>query len=230
MSSTLIRNATIVNEGHIFKGDLLIKNETIAAISSVNKITTPEKTSVIDAAGLLLLPGVIDDQVHFREPGLTYKGEIFTESRAAAAGGITSFMDMPNTIPQTTTNTYLKEKLLLGSERSVVNFSFYLGATNNNIDEILDADPTQVCGIKLFMGSSTGNMLVDNEKSLKEIFARVSIPLVCHCESETVIKRNTELFRKKYGENVPVSMHPLIRSREACYLSSSYARKACERI
>ena len=223
MSSTFIRNATIVNEGSIFRGELLIKDEIIAETGSVNKITIPAGSTIIDAEGLLLIPGVIDDQVHFREPGLTHKGDILSESRAAAAGGVTSFMDMPNTIPQTTTNKLLREKLQLGSEKSLVNFSFYLGATNHNLDEIVNADPSEVCGIKLFMGSSTGNMLVDDEKVLGEIFRSASIPLACHCESEPVIKQNSEIYRNKYGENVPIGMHPMIRSREACFASSSYA-------
>ncbi len=223
MSSILIKNALIINEGRSFKGDLLVEGETISAISSVNKITIPEKTREIDASGLLLIPGVIDDQVHFREPGLTHKGDMFTESRAAAAGGVTSFMDMPNTIPQTTTNALLHEKMKLAAERSVVNYSFYLGAATNNIREIREADPSEVCGIKLFMGSSTGNMLVDDENTLKEIFASAAIPLACHCESEPIIRHNAELFRSRYGEDVPVSNHPMIRSREACYTSSSHA-------
>ena len=223
MSSTLIKNATIVNEGSIFRGELLIKDEIIAETGSANRITIPAGSTIIDAEGLLLIPGVIDDQVHFREPGLTHKGDIHSESRAAAAGGVTSFMDMPNTIPQTTTNKLLREKLQLGSEKSLVNFSFYLGATNHNLDEIVNADPSEVCGIKLFMGSSTGNMLVDDEKVLGEIFRSASIPLACHCESEPVIKQNSEIYRNKYGENVPIGMHPMIRSREACFASSSYA-------
>jgi dihydroorotase len=223
VSSILIKNALIINEGRSFKGDLLVEGETISAISSVNKITIPEKTREIDASGLLLIPGVIDDQVHFREPGLTHKGDMFTESRAAAAGGVTSFMDMPNTIPQTTTNALLHEKMKLAAERSVVNYSFYLGAATNNIREIREADPSEVCGIKLFMGSSTGNMLVDDENTLKEIFASAAIPLACHCESEPIIRHNAELFRSRYGEDVPVSNHPMIRSREACYTSSSHA-------
>jgi len=225
MSSILIRNATIVNEGRIFKGELLIKDDLIAAIGPPSTLTTAGNPEIIDASGLILIPGVIDDQVHFREPGLTHKEDISGGSRAAAAGGITSFMDMPNTLPQTTTIPLLHDKFRLGAAKSVVNFSFYLGATNTNIDEIVDADPSEVCGIKLFMGSSTGNMLVDDQKSLKEIFSKVKIPLACHCEYEPVIKRNTEIYRVKYGDDVPVSMHPLIRSREACFLSSSLAVK-----
>lgn len=223
MSSTFIKNATIVNEGTTFKGELLIKDDFISLIGPPGHIRIPEKTQIINAEGLLLIPGVIDDQVHFREPGLTHKGDIFTESRAAVAGGITSFMDMPNTNPQTVTTALLDEKFRLGSESSLANYSFYIGATNSNLDEVMKADPSRVCGIKLFMGSSTGNMLVDNEKTIRDLFSKAMIPVACHCESEPVIRRNTEIYRGKYGEDVPVKMHPLIRSREACFLSSSYA-------
>jgi dihydroorotase len=223
MSSILIKNATIVNEGTTFKGELLIKDEFISLIGPPGQIRIPENTQIINAQGLLLIPGVIDDQVHFREPGLTHKGDIFTESRAAVAGGITSFMDMPNTNPQTVTIVLLDEKFRLGSESSFANYSFYLGATNSNLDEVMKADPSRVCGIKLFMGSSTGNMLVDNEKTLRNLFSKALIPVACHCESEPVIRRNMEIYRAKFGEDIPVKMHPLIRSREACFLSSSYA-------
>jgi len=222
MSSILIKNATLVNEGLTFKGDVLIIGELISAIRPSGQIVA-ENSQIIDARGLLLIPGVIDDQVHFREPGLTYKGDIFSESRSAVAGGITSFMDMPNTIPQTVTTELLDEKFRLGSEKSLANYSFYIGATNSNLDEVMKADPSQVCGIKLFMGSSTGNMLVDNEESLKNLFSEATMPVACHCEAEPVIKRNSEIYRGKYGEDVPVKMHPMIRSREACFLSSSYA-------
>ncbi len=223
MNSIFIKNATIINEGRTFVGEVLIRDEVISSVKSPGQTTIPEKTQIIDARGLLLLPGIIDDQVHFREPGLTHKGDIFTESRAAVAGGITSFMDMPNTIPQTVTNALLKDKFRLGSESSLANYSFYIGATNTNLDEVMNADPSEVCGIKLFMGSSTGNMLVDDETALRNLFSKAQIPVACHCEAEPVIRRNTEIYRKKYGEDVPVTMHPLIRSREACFLSSSYA-------
>ena len=223
MNYIFIKNATIINEGRTFMGEVLIKDEVISSVASPGQTTIPEKTHVIDASGLLLLPGIIDDQVHFREPGLTHKGDIFTESRAAVAGGITSFMDMPNTIPQTVTNALLKDKLVLGSERSLANYSFYLGATNTNLDEVMNADPSEVCGIKLFMGSSTGNMLVDDETALRNLFLKARIPVACHCEAEPIIRRNSEIYRDKYGEDVPVTMHPMIRSREACFLSSSYA-------
>lgn len=223
MSTILIKNARVVNEGSSFIGSLLVKGETIERIGKIPDNIIPPNTIIIDANGLILIPGVIDDQVHFREPGLTHKGDIFTESRAAAAGGITSFMDMPNTIPPTITNSLLREKLKTASEKSLVNYSFYIGATNDNLDELLSADPAEVCGIKVFMGSSTGNMLVDNEQTLERIFSGAHLPVACHCESEPVIRRNTEFYRAKFGENIPVNMHPEIRSREACFLSSSHA-------
>lgn len=223
MSNICIKNATIINEGKSFRGDLLVRNEIIDLIGSVPEEMIPPDARIIDASGLILIPGVIDDQVHFREPGLTHKGDIYTESRAAAAGGITSFMDMPNTIPQTVSNSLLREKLDTAAGSSFVNYSFYIGATNDNLDELLNADATEVCGIKLFMGSSTGNMLVDNEQTLKEIFSKAGLPVACHCESEPVVRKNIEIYRQKYGEDVPIEMHPYIRSREACFLSSSYA-------
>lgn len=223
MSSILIRNATIINEGRSFRSDLLIKDELISSIGSAEEINIPSGTKIIDASGLLLMPGVIDDQVHFREPGLTHKGDILSETRAAVAGGVTSFMEMPNTVPHTVTLETLNEKYRLGSEKSLINYSFLIGATNNNLDEVLKADPTEVCGIKVFMGSSTGNMLVDNEVALQELFKKAHMPLSAHCEDENIIKKNTEIYRKKYGENVPFIMHPRIRSREACFTSSSHA-------
>ena len=222
MSTILIRNASIINEGRNFKGDLLIKDEIISSIGSPGQIV-PSGAKVIEAEGLLLIPGVIDDQVHFREPGLTYKGNIFTESRAAVAGGVTSFMDMPNTNPQTITIDALNEKYKTGSENSFVNYSFYIGATNTNISEVMKTDPSSVCGIKLFMGSSTGNMLVDNENALRELFSKAAIPITAHCEDEPTIRKNIEIYRMKYGDDIPVKIHPLIRSREACFLSSSRA-------
>ena len=223
MSNILIKNATIVNEGIISKKDLLIKDDLITAIGQSENWKIPVATAIIEAAGLLLLPGVIDDQVHFREPGLTHKGSIFSESRAAAAGGITSFMDMPNTNPQTVTIATLDEKYILGAENSLINYSFLIGATNDNLDEIMKADPSMVCGIKLFMGSSTGNMLVDNEKTLRELFRRAHMPVSAHCEDEPTVRRNSEIQRKIFGDNIPVSLHPVIRSREACFISSSHA-------
>jgi dihydroorotase len=223
MSSILIKNATIINEGKSARGDLLIREEVISAISETGNIKAPREAKVIDATGLLLIPGIIDDQVHFREPGLTRKGDIFSETRAAVAGGVTSFMDMPNTVPQTVTLEALNAKYRIGAERSLINFSFNIGATNDNLNEIMKVDPAEVCGIKIFLGSSTGNMLVDNEKSIRELFKNANLPVSAHCEDEKIIKKNTEEYRIKYGEDVPISMHPLIRSREACYKSSSFA-------
>jgi len=223
MTSILIQNATIVNEGKSFKGDLLIKDEIISAIGSPGQVKTLLGTQSIDATGLLLLPGIIDDHVHFREPGLTYKGEIYTETKAAAAGGITSFMDMPNTVPQAVTIEVLNEKYRIGSEKSLINYSFYIGATNDNFDEVMKTDPTLVCGIKIFLGSSTGGMLADNDNILRMLFKNADLPIAAHCEDEKVIRKNTEEHKKKYGDDVPMNLHPIIRSREACFKSSSYA-------
>jgi dihydroorotase len=223
MSSLLIQNATIVNEGRTFKGDLLIKDELITEVGYIDPERIPAGIKIIDAQGLLLLPGIIDDQVHFREPGLTHKGDILSESRAAVAGGVTSFMDMPNTIPQTISIDLLNEKYKTGAENSLINYSFYIGGTNTNLNDLLNADPESVCGIKLFLGSSTGNMLVDNETVLKEIFSKSSLLIACHCEDEPTIRKNAEIYRQNYGEDVPVKFHPLIRNREACYITSSYA-------
>ncbi len=223
LSKIFISNATIVNEGTSHAGDLFIEGDRISARAPHGVISPPAGSMTIDATGMILIPGIIDDQVHFREPGLTHKGDIRSESRAAVAGGITSFMDMPNTLPQTITNELLEEKCRIASESSSANYSFYLGGSNTTLNEVLSADPRSVCGIKLFLGSSTGNMLVDNEMILREIFSKVAIPVACHCESEPVIQRNTNLYREKYGEEVPVNMHPFIRSREACYASSSLA-------
>ena len=221
---TIIKNATIINEGNQFTGSVLIEGELIKKIF---KSEVPEQeqngATIIEASGMYLIPGAIDDQVHFREPGLTHKGEIATESRAALAGGITSYMEMPNTNPQATTQTELEKKYARASEVSAVNYSFYIGATNDNLDEVLATDPTQVCGIKVFMGSSTGNMLVDDEKTLSEIFKNAPTLVATHCEDESIIKRNTEIYRKKYGEIVPISRHSKIRSAEACFKSSSKA-------
>jgi dihydroorotase len=221
MKNILIRNGIIVNEGRSFRGDLLITGDVISAIGE--DLDTGNDVYAIDASGKLLLPGIIDDQVHFRDPGLTHKGDIFSESKAAAAGGVTSFMDMPNTVPNTITLSALNDKFSIASEKSLVNYSFYIGATNDNLAEILKTEPANVCGIKLFMGSSTGNMLVDNEQALERLFAEAHIPLTAHCEDEQEIKKNSAWYRNKYGENVPVTMHPLIRSRDACFISASYA-------
>ncbi|HPR73917.1 MAG TPA: dihydroorotase [Bacteroidales bacterium] len=223
MNSILIKNATIVNESRSFTGDLLIQEDLISAVGSPGQLTFPEGTKIIDASNKLLLPGIIDTHVHFRDPGLTHKGDIFTESRAAAAGGITSFMDMPNTLPQTITKENLEDKFRVGAEKSLVNYSFYIGATNTNMEEVLTIDPCSVCGLKIFLGSSTGDMLTDNEETLRILFREANIPVVVHCEDENIIRKNTSEYKTLYGENLPFSIHPLIRSREACFKSSSYA-------
>jgi len=222
---TLIKNARIINEGQIFDGAVLIDGEFISRIFTSDQIP-PElltNVAVIDAAGQYLIPGAIDDQVHFREPGLTHKGEIATESRAAVAGGVTSYMEMPNTNPQAVTQEILEEKYKRASKVSAANYSFYMGATNDNLDEVLKTDGSKVCGIKIFMGSSTGNMLVDNEEVLSEIFRNTKLLVATHCEDEPTIIRNTALYREKYGEFVPISAHPKIRSAEACLKSSAKA-------
>ena len=221
MDSILIVNARIVNEGRIFDGEVLVKNGRIEIVSS-NSISA-KVDKIIDAQGNFLMPGVIDDQVHFREPGLTHKANIYSESRAAVAGGITSFMEMPNTVPNTVTQQLLEEKYEIGRRESLANYSFYFGATNDNIEEVLKTDSKNVCGIKVFMGSSTGNMLVDDTRTLENIFSKVDTLIATHCEDESEIRRNTELARETYGEDVPFEMHPTIRSRKACYLSSSKA-------
>lgn len=222
MSTTLIRNAKIVNEGVIFEGDVLIEGNIILEIASQ---ISPKKSStkIIDAEGNYLIPGIIDDQVHFREPGLTHKGTIFTESRAAVAGGITSFIEQPNTVPNAVTQELLENKYKIASEKSFANYSFMMGGTNDNLDELLKTNPKNVAGIKLFLGSSTGNMLVDNEEVLEKIFSSTKMLIAVHCEDEATIKANLEKFQEQYGEDIPVSAHPLIRSAEACYISSSKA-------
>ena len=219
--SILIKNATIVNENNTFKGDVLIENQIIKQISS--DIKTPENTEVINADGKFLIPGFIDDQVHFREPGLTHKANIASESRAAVAGGITTFIEMPNTVPQATTQDLLEDKFTIASKDSYANYSFMFGGTNDNLDELLKTDPKKVAGIKLFLGSSTGNMLVDNEQVLEKIFSSTKMIISVHCEDEATIRKNTAEFKEKYGDDIPVKYHPIIRSEEACYLSSSKA-------
>lgn len=221
MSSILILNANIVNENKVFQSDVLIRNERIEKISPGLQAEKADK--IIDAKGKYLLPGAIDDQVHFREPGLTHKANIFTESRAAVAGGVTSFMEMPNTIPPTFTQNLLEDKYQIAAKNSLANYSFYIGASNDNLDEILKTDATKVCGLKIFMGSSTGNLLVDDPKVLEQIFSNVPFLIASHCEDEPTIRKNTEEFRNKYGEDLPMEYHPLIRSEEACYKSSSFA-------
>ncbi len=221
----LIHQATLINEGKTIEGSVLIEGEKIKKIfyDRVPGNVLAMCRQVIDARGLYLLPGVIDDQVHFREPGLTHKGDIETESRAAVAGGVTSFMDMPNTKPQTITMAALEDKFERAAQKSIANYSFYLGATNDNIDELKKADPKKVCGIKVFMGASTGNMLVDNLKSLQRIFAEVGMLIATHCEKEEIIRQNVEIFKKRFGEEIPIKYHPSIRSEEACYQSTAQA-------
>lgn len=219
---TLIKNANIVNEGKIFNGDILIEG---AYIKKIGESLTPNSPDVLvlDAEGKYLLPGVIDDQVHFREPGLTHKANIETESKAAIAGGITTFIEMPNTNPQTTTIEKLEEKFDAAAKTSSANYSFMFGGTNDNLDEILKLDANQVAGLKLFLGSSTGNMLVDDPEVLKEIFKNTNLRISVHCEDESTIKSNLQEHIDKYGEDIPIRQHPIIRSEEACYLSSSRA-------
>jgi len=220
---TIIRNANIVNEGKIFNGSVVIENDLIKEVIKGSSLNANwNNAEIIDASGKYLLPGVIDDQVHFREPGLTYKADIYTESKAAVSGGVTSYMDMPNTIPNAVTNEILEEKYKIASEKSFANYSFYIGASNDNIEELKRLDNKSVCGIKVFMGSSTGNMLVNNLKTLQKIFSLNSL-ITVHCEDEETIKKNLEEQRNIYGENIPISQHPIIRSSEACYKSSSYA-------
>jgi len=219
--STLIKNARIVNENNIFLSDVLIENEIIREIST--EIKVPENVEIIDAEGKFLIPGFIDDQVHFREPGLTHKANIATESRAAVAGGITTFIEMPNTVPQATTQDLLENKFKIAANDSYANYSFMFGGTNDNLDELLKTDPKKVAGIKLFLGSSTGNMLVDNEAVLEKIFSSTKMIISVHCEDEATIRKNTQEFVDKYGDDIPVKYHPTIRSEKACYLSSSKA-------
>ncbi len=217
---TIINNATIVNDGKTFKGSVRIVDQLIDKIQT--EAFSEEADQIINAEGKLLIPGVIDDQVHFREPGLTHKAEIYTEAKAGVAGGITSYMEMPNTAPLTITIENLEAKYQKASEVSLANYSFYIGATNSNIEEVLKADPKNVCGIKCFMGSSTGNMLVEGD-GLTTLFKNAHMLVATHNEEEAIIKANTEAFRKKYGEDMPIKYHPLIRSEEACYQSSSKA-------
>ena len=217
----VIRGARIVNEGAISTRDIHIKNGRIEKIG--NDLKVDGNTTEINAEGLHLLPGIIDDQVHFREPGLTHKGDIFSESRAAVAGGVTSYMEMPNVNPQTVTQELLEKKYRIGAEKSLANYSFYMGSTNDNLDEVFKTDPKSVCGIKIFMGSSTGNMLVDDPKTLENIFRNAPILIATHCEDEETIKTNLTVYKELYGEDIPLKYHPVIRSEEACYLSSSRA-------
>jgi len=221
MKTTLILNANIINEGTVFKGDVLIKGERIEIVGT--DLSSRQADNVIDVKGNYLMPGVIDDQVHFREPGLIHKGNILTESRAAVAGGVTSFMEMPNTNPPTFTQALLEEKYNSASRNSLANYSFFIGASNDNVEEVLKTDVTKVCGLKIFMGSSTGNLLVNDSKILESFFSRFPSLIATHCEDEQTIRRNSEAAKAIYGENVPIKQHPVIRSEEACYLSSSMA-------
>ena len=222
-----IVNATIVNEGEIYEGNVLLKNGIIEKIirqdGAANIPELTKEAIIIDAQGKYLIPGVIDDQVHFREPGLKHKADIYTESKAAVAGGVTSYMEMPNTVPNTLTQELLEEKYKIASDKSLANYSFYMGASNDNIEEILKTNPGNVCGIKVFMGSSTGNMLVDDVDTLNEIFSKSKLLVAVHCEDEGIIQKNIEIFREKYGENIHIEAHPLIRSDKACYKSSKLA-------
>ena len=221
MNSTLITNAQLVNEGKVFVGVVLIRNGRIEKIGS--SITANSADSIVDAKGSFLLPGAIDDQVHFREPGLTHKATIYSESRAAVAGGVTSFMEMPNTVPPVFTQTLLEDKYQIASRTSLANYSFFMGASNDNLEEVMKTDLSKVCGLKIFMGSSTGNLLVDDGKILEGFFSKFPSLIATHCEDEATILKNTAEFKERYGENMPVKYHPLIRSEEACYKSSSFA-------
>ena len=214
---TLIKNAKLVNEGRIYQSDVLIESKKIKKIAEKIDVKAEQ---IIDAKGLYLLPGVIDDQVHFREPGFTHKATIHTESKAAIAGGITSFMEMPNTSPQALTQEILEKKYQIAAKTSIANYSFFMGASNNNLDEVLKTNPKNVGAIKIFMGSSTGNMLVDNKNVLKQIFSKSPMLIAVHCEDETIIQKNIAVAKKKFGENVPISEHPNIRS---CLLYTSDA-------
>jgi len=228
MGLILIKNAKIVNEGTILEGDVLIDGEYIVDIDT-SISSKSAATKIIDAEGKYLMPGAIDDQVHFREPGLTHKATIETESRAAVAGGITSFIEMPNTVPQATTQVLLEEKFQQAAKTSYANYSFMFGGTNDNLEELLKTDPTNVAGIKLFLGSSTGDMLVDDEKVLEKIFSSTKMLISVHCEDEATIKNNLEKYLKEFGDDIPIEMHPKIRSEEACYISSSKAIKLAKK-
>lgn len=221
MGSILIKNAKIVNEGKITEGEILIENEFIKQIG--NNLNVPENCQIIDAEGNFVIPGAIDDQVHFREPGLTHKGNIASESRAAVAGGVTTFMEQPNTVPNAVTQELLEQKYEIASQTSYANYSFMMGATNDNLEEVLKTNPKNVAAIKIFLGSSTGNMLVDREEILEKIFSNTKMIICVHCEDETTIKNNLAEYKEKYGDDIPMNCHHLIRSDEACYISSSKA-------
>jgi dihydroorotase len=216
----LVKGGTVINEGKLLQQDILINGEWIEKIG--NNLSD-DFAIEINADGMYVVPGSIDDQVHFREPGLTHKADVYTESRAAVAGGITTYMEMPNTVPNALTQELLEQKYQRAAQVSMANYSFFMGASNNNIEEVLKTDNQNVCGVKVFMGSSTGNMLVDAPDTLNKIFSEVPMLIATHCEDEATIRKNTAEFQAKYGENVPMEMHPIIRSEEACYLSSSLA-------
>ncbi len=216
----LLKNAQIVNEGSIIKADLLIEGQRISKIAP---FISDAAAQVIDLEGKFLLPGIVDDQVHFREPGLTHKGRIYTEARAAVAGGITSFMEMPNTIPQALSQELLEDKYLIGAKDSLANYSFFMGASNENLEEVLKTDSKRVAGVKIFMGSSTGNMLVDDKEVLNSIFSKCKMLIAVHCEDEQTIRTNSAKMKAEYGEDLPIRFHPVIRNDEACYKSSSMA-------
>ncbi len=226
MGQLLLKNALVVNEMRSFESDVLLQDNIILKIDK--NISNPNAT-VIDLKGNYLLPGIIDDQVHFREPGLTHKGDIASESKAAVAGGITSYMEQPNTNPQTTTIEKLEEKFAIASRTSFANYSFLFGGTNDNLEEIKRLDPKACSGVKLFLGSSTGNMLVDNEVVLEKIFRNTEMVISAHCEDEETIRKNLEQYKARFGDAIPVEYHPLIRSEEACYLSSSKAIALAEK-
>jgi len=224
MDTVLIKNAKIVNEGRIFEGDILIENEFIVEIA--DKISPKlANCKIIDAEGNYLIPGAIDDQVHFREPGLIHKGDIASESKAAVAGGITSFIEQPNTIPNAVTQEILEQKYQIAADNSYANYSFMMGGTNDNLEEILKTNPKNVAGIKLFLGSSTGDMLVDSTEALEKIFSSTKMLIAVHSEDETIVKANLEKYKQEFGDDIPVKYHPKIRSEEACYISSSKAQE-----
>lgn len=221
MNSTVITNAKIVNEGKLVEGDVLIRGNRIEKIGG--RLSSGNTDNIVDAKGQFLFPGAIDDQVHFREPGLTHKATIYTEAKAAVAGGVTSFMEMPNTVPPVFTQSLLEDKYKIAARTSLANYSFFMGASNDNLEEVLKTDITNVCGLKIFMGSSTGNLLVDDEKTLEGFYSRFPSLIATHCEDEATVLKNIAEFRARYGEEMPVKYHPLIRSEEACYKSSSFA-------
>ncbi|MFK7772565.1 MAG: dihydroorotase [Saprospiraceae bacterium] len=226
MTTILIKNAQLVNRGKIFNADILVKNGRIEKIDSTIDVRADRE---IDATGKYVLPGIIDDQVHFREPGLTHKSDLYTEPRAAVAGGVTSFMEMPNTKPPAVTQELLQNKYDIAAQKSLANYSFFMGATNDNLEEVLKTDAENVCGVKIFMGSSTGNMLVDNRKTLEGLFSEVPMLMATHCEDEATIRKNMEHYKAIHGENIPIELHPIIRSVEGCYLSSSMAMEMAKK-